>query len=78
MQDHHPERPADPLRDVRRHRRQLDLATKALESGCDSRAEHSQLSAHASGARRGLAAAVRTATADPAVDPDELAALAGA
>lgn len=55
--------PADPLADVRRHRRQLDVALRALEFGCDARSEHSQLSLHASGARRGLEAAVLSAAA---------------
>jgi hypothetical protein len=69
--------PADPLADVRRHRRQLDLARRALESGCDARSEHSQLSVHATGARRVLEAAVRRAATDPGVDPAALAEASG-
>jgi len=72
-----PAPPADPLADVRRHRRQLDVARRALEFGCDSRSEHSQLSIHASGARRGLEAAVRAAGADEATDREALTAAAG-
>jgi hypothetical protein len=69
--------PADPLAEVRRHRRQLDLARRALESGCDARSEHSQVSVHAAGAGRVLEAAVRRAAADPGVDPAALREASG-